>query len=78
MHLAYILLKNYSERFWKIPKKTPLKKSCFDDVTDSMPEILQKRSLNEYVFLQILRIFQNNFLPQKRFKTTYFWSVFIV
>ena len=50
-----------SENFLKILKKTPLKKSCFNNVADSIPETLQKGSLNEYVFLQILRIFQNNF-----------------
>ena len=50
-----------SESFLKIPRKTPLKKSCFNNVAESIPETLQKSNLNEYVFLQILRIFQNNF-----------------
>ena len=58
--LADILLKSYLERFWKIPKKTPFKKSCFNNVADSIPETLQKHNLNEDVLLQILKIFQNN------------------
>ena len=36
---------SYSEKFWKILKKTPLKKSCFDNDGDSRPETLLKHNL---------------------------------
>ena len=36
--LPDILLKRYSENFWKILKKAPLKKSCFNNDWDSRPE----------------------------------------
>ena len=42
--LADILLKSYPGNFWKIPKKPPLKKSCFDNVGDSTPETLLKHN----------------------------------
>ena len=57
-----ILQKSYSENFLKIHQKTPLKleESLFNYVADSILEILQKCNLNQYVFLQILRIFQSD------------------
>ena len=56
-----ILLKSSLERFQKISKKTSLNNPCFIIVADPTPETLQKYNLNDDVFLQILRIFQNNF-----------------
>ena len=56
-----ILLKSSLERFQKISKKTSLNNPCFINVADPTPETLQKCNLNDDVFLQILRIFQNNF-----------------
>ena len=38
--LSKILLKSYLKSFWKIPKKTPLKKSSFNEVVDSRPKTL--------------------------------------
>ena len=62
--LAGILVKSYSESFLKNFPETPLnalKTPIFkNNVADSVPETLQKRNLSEYVFVQILRIFQNN------------------
>ena len=59
--LADILLKSFSENFWKISKKTPVKKTWFNNVADYRPETLVKDDLTKDVFLQILKIFQNNF-----------------
>ena len=42
--LPDILLKSYSEMFWKIPKKIPLKKSCFHNDGGSRPETLLKHN----------------------------------
>ena len=44
MLLPYILLKSYSEYFWKTPKKTTLKKSYFNNDGDSRPETLLKHN----------------------------------
>ena len=50
-----------SRKFLKIPKKISWKKSCLNNTEDSRPETLVKRSLNNNVFLQILRIYQECF-----------------
>ena len=44
----------------KNSKKTPLKKSCFNNFAESRPETLQKHNLTADVFLQILKISQQN------------------
>ena len=57
-----ILQKSYSESFLKILQKTPLKLEeslFFNDVADSI-QSQALCNLNQYLFLQILRIFQNN------------------
>ena len=59
--LVDILRKSYLESFWKIPRKTALKRSCFNNFVDSRPKTLQKHNHTEDVFLQILANFQNNF-----------------
>ena len=43
--LADSLLKSYLESFWKISQKTPLKKSCFNNIADCRPETLQIHNL---------------------------------
>ena len=45
MLLPDILLKRYSENAQKIAKKTPLKKSCFNNDGDSRPENVLKHNL---------------------------------
>ena len=50
-------------KFFKNSQENTLeawRKSFFNDVADSIPETLQKCNLNQHVFLQILRILQNN------------------
>ena len=42
--LPDILVKSYSELFWKIPKKKPLKKSCFHNDGGSRPETFLKHN----------------------------------
>ena len=53
--------KLFRKFFKNSPKNTleACRKSFFNDVADSIPETLHKRNLNQYVFLQILSIFQN-------------------
>ena len=44
--LPDILLKSCSEKFWKILKKTILKKSCVNNEGDRRPETLLKHNLS--------------------------------
>ena len=53
--------KLFRKLFKKSQEQIPLKKSCFNNGADFIPEILQKRSLNKDVFLESLRIFQSKF-----------------
>ena len=50
-------------------------KSYFDDVTDSMPETLQKRNINEYVFLQI---FRSNFSLKNVLELPFLESIYCI
>lgn len=52
--VANILLRGYSEIFWKIPKKTSVRKSCFNNIEDSRRETLVKYNLTKDVFLQTI------------------------
>ena len=58
MLLPDILLKSYSENFWEIPKKTPLKKSCFNNDQDYRPETFLKHNLTYVTYmLKIILLF---------------------
>ena len=48
--------------FKKLPRKHHWRKSFLNNIADSIAETLQKRNLNEYVFLQISKVFQKNFM----------------
>lgn len=71
--VANILLRGYSEIFWKIPKKTSVRKSCFNNIEDSRRETLVKYNLTKDVFLQTIS--HKKFLLKSFGRLTFGWNL---